>query len=79
MKDFLGNELQPGDEVVFIDRTNSGGASLSKGIVSKIERGIVHIRRDYANGRLDEFDWAYGKCRGYNIVKLNPQQSNEGF
>lgn len=77
MKDFLGNELQPGDSVVFIDRTSTGGASLSKGIVAKIEHGIAHIQREYSDGSLDKFDWAYGRCRGYNIVKLNLQKIDE--
>lgn len=77
MTDFLGNELQIGNSVIFIDRPSTGAAELSKGIVAKIERGIVHIQREYSDGSLDEFDWAYGRCRGWNVVKLNLQQQNE--
>lgn len=44
MKDFLGNDLNIDDEVIFIYSNYSGGRKLMKGTVEKIEKGNVYIK-----------------------------------
>ena len=80
MKDFLGNELQPGDEIVFVEKTGTGGVELSLGKLWKIERGNACILRKYSDGTyMKESDLLCNRCKGKSIMKLNPQQSNERF
>lgn len=44
MTDFLGNELHPGDAVVYIYSTRSGGHRMESGVIDSIERGYAKIR-----------------------------------
>lgn len=49
MKDFLGNEINIGDKVIFIEKRN-GGAKLTLGTVSKIDSGIAYMKIKYPEG-----------------------------
>jgi hypothetical protein len=67
MKDFLGNELTIGDNVVFIEKRN-GGAKLTLGIVTKIDSGIAYIKIKYSDG--SESEWPWGS-RSKSIYKIS--------
>lgn len=68
MKDFLGNEIIVGDEVVYISKGGSGSVNLEVGRIYKIEKGIAYIEE------LDK-SWRWKKgVKSVSIVKIN---SNE--
>lgn len=45
MKDFLGNELAVGDQVVYLTHTRTS-SSLNKGVIKKITPKMVSIEGD---------------------------------
>ena len=68
MKDFLGNEINVGDKVVYISKSGCGSANLQVGRIYKIEKGIAYIEE------LDKsWQWSKG-VRSVSIMKIN---SNE--
>lgn len=67
MKDFLGNEINVGDEVVYISKVGYGSANLQVGRVYKIERGIAYIEE------LDKsWQWSKG-VKSVSIMKVGAQ------
>lgn len=70
MKDFLGNELQEGNEVVYIEKY--GGALLNLGIIDKIDRGTAYIRGMQPDGTYGPVVWG---SKGKSIMKLNLQKN----
>lgn len=69
MKDFLGNELNVGDKVIWILKGGCGSVNLSIGSIYQIKRGIAYIED------LDGYKWNHG-VSSVSIMKLN---SNERF
>lgn len=67
MKDFLGNEINIGDKVVFIEKRN-GGAKLTLGIVTEIDSGIAYMKIKYSDG--SEFVLPWGS-RSKSIYKVS--------
>lgn len=70
MKDFLGNEINIGDKVVFIEKCN-GGAKLTLGTVIEIDSGIAYMKIKYPDG--SELDWPWGS-RSKSIFKIGDAQ-----
>jgi len=70
MKDFLGNEINIGDKVIFIEKGN-GGAKLTLGTVYKIDSGIAYMKIKCPNG--SELDWPWGS-RSKSIFKVGNSQ-----
>ena len=71
MKDFLGNEINIGDKVIFIEKCN-GGAKLTLGIVSKIVSGIAYMKIKYLDGSEHETVWG---SRSKSIFKVGNAQT----
>lgn len=84
MKDFLGNELNPGDLVIFNYSASGGKHCLLKGKIERIERGLAYIAdcstSDYAvrgnpfdpaNRHIEDGKWYnQSSVRSQNIYKL---------
>lgn len=68
MKDFLGNEINVGDKVVYISKVGCGSANLQVGRVYKIERGIAYIEELDKNRQ-----WSRG-VKSVSIMRLNPNE-----
>lgn len=71
MKDFLGNELQIGDEIVFIDKMN-GGAELKLGKIYNFTNGSAHIQRKLSDRTYEDIMWGVYK-KGKSIMKIGAQ------
>ena len=71
MKDFLGNDLQIGDEVVFIDKIN-GGANLQLGKIYNFTNGSAHIQIKLSDGTYKDIMWGVYK-KGKSIMKIGAQ------
>lgn len=69
MTDFLGNELNVGDEVVWILKGECGSVNLRIGSIYEFKRGNAYIED------LDGYKWHHG-VSSVSIMKLN---SNERF
>lgn len=65
MKDFRGNELHEGDEVVFVLKYDGGKGQiqLSEGVIRKFHAGNAYIQPK-------DKDWAAWGCKGKCIMKL---------
>ena len=77
MKDFLGNELNVGDEVVYIEKVN-GGARLALGKICEFKSGSAYMKKRLPDGSYVDWLWCYG-CKGSSIMKLNLQSIDEGL
>ena len=69
MKDFLGNELQIGDEVVYIQKGGCGSRSISLqiGRIYEFKRGYAYVVRISDNRK-----WCSG-LSSVNIMKIGAQ------
>lgn len=76
MKDFLGNELNVGDEVVYIERVN-GGARLALGKICEFKSGSAYMKKKLPDGSYGRFWWIC--CKESSIMKLNIQSIDEGL
>ena len=65
MKDFLGNELQIGDEVIFVKKHGSSTVELSKGTIVGLTNTMADIEED------NNYWKAKFRCSGQNIYKIN--------
>lgn len=77
MKDYLGNELKVGDEVIFIyNNLNGGGHRLMDGEIEKIEKGVAYIKgMKYSFHNNDPRKEILGnqvKVKSGSIVKATP-------
>lgn len=67
MKDFLGNELQIGDEVVYIQKGGCGSINLQIGRIYEFKRGYAYVVRIS-----DNLKWSYG-LSSVSIMKIGAQ------
>jgi hypothetical protein len=65
MTDFLGNELNVGDEVIYIRKHNSSAVELARGVVTRLTNTLAIIEDQ-------DGIWTRG-CTSQNIYKINIQ------
>ena len=65
MKDFLGNELNVGDEVIYISKHGSSAVELARGVVTRLTNTLAIIKDQ---GGI----WTRG-CTSQNIYRINIQ------
>ena len=65
MKDFRGNELHEGDEVVFVLKYDGGKGQiqLSEGVIKQFRAGNAYIQPK-------NNDWGTWGCKGKCIMKI---------
>lgn len=61
MKDFLGNELNVGDEVIYISKHGSSAVELAIGVVARLTNTLAIIEDQYGTR----------SCTSQNIYKIN--------
>ena len=71
MKDFLGNELQIGDDVVFILRSNTF-ANLKVGKIREIKRGYAYVDCKWNHEDEHWIKWGKG-LSSISIMKVGAQ------
>ena len=64
MKDFLGNELNVGDEVIFVKKHGSSAVELARGVVTRLTNTLAII---------DQYGIWTSSCTSQNIYKINIQ------
>ena len=67
MKDFLGNELNVGDKVIYISKHGSSAVKLARGVVARLTNTLAIIE--------DQDGIWTRSCTSQNIYRIN----NEGL